>query len=115
MGCLSVVLLNTIIQDVSSPGQAYVVAPVAGTVTTVYSILGGAITNGNATLTVKDGDGNEMGDITIGHSSSDAGDKDSLTPTANNVVAAGEVIEIETDGGSTDAQQVDITVVLIAA
>lgn len=115
MGCLSEILLNAVIQDVSSSGQVYVVAPVAGTVTTVYSVLGGAITLGDATLTVKDGDGNEMGDITIANSSSAAGDKDSLTPTANNVVAAAEVIEIETDGGSTDAQQVDVTVVLTAA
>lgn len=90
------------IADISTAGQTWLVSPIAGLVTKVYGVLQGAITGADATLTVKDKDGNSMGTITVANASSAAGDVDSLTPAANNDVAAGDAIEIETDGGSTN-------------
>lgn len=116
MGCLSTIVLNATIQDISTGAiAAYVVAPVAGTVTTVYSVLGGTIGTGDNTLTVADGDGNSMGTITITQSGGAAGDLDTLTPVANNVVAAAEVISITTNAASSTARQVDITIVFTAS
>lgn len=101
---------TTIIDDVSTAGQVYLTIPFAGTVTKVDSVLNGAIATADAVLTVKDGDGNSMGTITIANSSSAAGDKDSLSPSSNNGIAAGETIEIETNGASTNAVRVFLTV-----
>lgn len=110
MGCMVKLALSTVFQNISSAGQAYVVAPVAGTVKKVYTVLGGTISGGDAVITVKDGDGNSMGTITVAYSGSNAGDQDSLTPSSNNVVAAGELIEFETNAGSTNAIELSITV-----
>ena len=77
----------------------------------VYSVLNGAISGGDATLTVKNNGGSSAGTITIANSGSAAGDLDSLEPGSNNTFAAGEKIEVETDGGSTNAIQVDLTLV----
>lgn len=110
MGCMTKLALCTVFQDISSAGQAYVVAPVAGTVAKVYTVLGGTIATADAVLTVKDGDGNSMGTITIAYSGSAAGDQDNLSPTSNNVVAAGELIEFETSAASTNTIEVSITV-----
>ena len=104
--------LNATLPDVSTAGQAYVVSPWAGKVTAVYSVLNGAIATGDATLTVKDDAGSSMGTITIANAASAAGDLDSLTPTTNNTVSAGDRIEVETDGGSTNAVAVDLTIVV---
>ncbi len=104
--------LSATIQDVSTAGQAYVVSPWAGKVTAVYSVLNAAIATGDATLTVKNDAGSSMGTITIANAASAAGDLDSLTPTTNNTVSAGDRIEVETDGGSTNAVAVDLTIVV---
>ena len=77
----------------------------------MYSVLNGAVTSGDATLTVKNHSGASAGTITIAQSGSAAGDLDSLEPSSNNTFAAGEKIEVETDGGSTNAVQVDLTLV----
>lgn len=94
------------IADASTAGQTYVPIPEAGKVTKVISVLGGAITVADATLTVKDNAGNSMGTITIANASSAAGDTDELQPASNNDVTKDDFVEVETDGGSTDAAEV---------
>jgi len=103
--------VNATIQDVSTAGQIFAVAPWAGTLLKVYSVLNGAIATGDAVLTVKNDAGSSAGTITIANAASAAGDLDSLEPASNNTFAAGEKIEVETDGGSTNAVQVDLTLV----
>lgn len=99
------------IEDISAAETVYVVIPdQKAIIDKVSSAIANAITVGDATLTVKDGDGNSMGTIVIATASSAAGDKDTLSPAANNVVAAGEVISIATDGGSTTACKTQITI-----
>jgi hypothetical protein len=104
-------VLTISLADVSTAGQVYVVAPWAGTLTTVYSVLNGAIGTSDATLTVKNNAGNSAGTITIATSSSATGDLDSLAPSTNNTFTAGQKIEIETDGSSSNTVQVDLTLV----
>ena len=90
-------------------GQVYVTSPVAGTVTRVDSVTY-TDTDGAVTLTVKDGDGNSMGTIAVA-SAGGVGDQDTLSPSSNNVIAANEAIEIETDaGGTVGATTLTITI-----
>lgn len=96
------------IDDVSTAGQAYFYAPFAGTLTKVTSVLNGPIATNDDTLTVKTQAGT-AGTITIANAGSAAGDVDSLTVTTNGEVTAGSLIEIETDGASTNAVSANIT------
>ena len=45
--------LDVTIPDISTAGQIYTVAPVAGTVSRIWSVIDGAITIADATLTAK--------------------------------------------------------------
>ena len=101
------------IADISTGASSWVVAPYAGTIEKIYTVIDGAITNANAaisfeiaTVAVTDGG------ITIATASSAAGDVDSATPSALNVVTAGQAIEIITDGGSTGARKAVVTFVM---
>lgn len=80
-----------------------VVAPVAGTIAKIYSVIDGALTTGDATLTAKIGaTAVTNGVLTVTQAGSAAGDVDSATPTAANTVADGDVLSI-TVGGTNDA------------
>jgi hypothetical protein len=73
----------------------------------VITILGGAITTADATLTVDDSAGTEIGTITVAYSGSAAGDIDSLTVSG----VLDNEFNIATDGGSTVAQELVIVLV----
>lgn len=94
--------------DVSTAGQAYFYAPFAGTLTTVTSVLNGAIITDDATLTVKTQEGT-AGTIVIANAASAAGDIDTLVIASNGTVTAGSLIEVETDGASANTVAVDLT------
>lgn len=80
-----------------------IVSPVAGTIDKIYSVINGALTTGDATLTAKIGAvAVTNGAITVAQAASAAGDVDSATPTAAKTVAVGDVISI-TVGGTNDA------------
>ena len=107
--------LNFTINDVSTAGQIFVPIPIGfdGTVIEVRTALNGAIGTADVDLTLKVG-GVAMtnGVVTIAFSGSLAGDVDSAFPTSNNAVRAGEAVEIETDGASTNAIEVFGTLVI---
>ena len=108
---LKKVYLTTSITDISTAGQIYVVSPVAGTITKIYSVINGAIATANSILTPKiAGTAITNGAITVAFSGSAAGDVDSSTPTAANAITAGAAIEIETDGGSANTVEVVLTI-----
>lgn len=108
---LKKVYLTTSIADISTAGQIYVVSPVAGTITKIYSVINGAIGTANAVLTPKiAGTAITSGAITVAFSGSAAGDVDSSTPTAANTITAGAAIEIETDGASSNTVEVILTI-----
>jgi hypothetical protein len=108
---LKKVYLTTSITDISTAGQIYVVSPVAGTITKIYSVINGAIATANSILTPKINNiAITNGAITVAFSGSAAGDVDSSTPTAANAITAGAAIEIETDGGSANTVEVVLTI-----
>ncbi len=102
-------VLQLKINDVSSAGQVYATIPWDCTLTKVDTVLNGAITGGDAAITVKNNAGSTAGSITVANSGSATGDKDSVSPSSNNTFSAGDLLEIETDGGSTNAIALDIT------
>jgi hypothetical protein len=108
---LKKVYLTASITDISTAGQIYVVSPVAGTISKIYSVINGAIATANSILTPKiAGTAITGGAITVAFSGSAAGDVDSSTPTAANTITAGAAIEIETDGASSNTVEVVLTI-----
>lgn len=105
--------ITAYLADVSTAGQIYVVAPDAGRIVKIQSALNGAIATANAVLTAKiGGTAVTNGAITIAYSGSAAGDVDSCSPTAANSVTAGQAIEIETNGASTNTVPVMLTITI---
>ena len=99
--------------DISTGASVWVVAPHAGTITAIYSVINGAIITADATITAEIATVAVTGSsITIAHSGSAAGTVDSSTPTAANVVTAGQAIEIITDGGSTNTVRATFSIVI---
>lgn len=101
------------IPDISTADNLMLTVPDGGEIIKIMSVIENAITVGDATLTSKiNGTAVTGGTITIATAGSAAWDQDSCAPTAANVVNEGDVIEIETDGGSTTACQASIVVVV---
>lgn len=111
----NITFLSGYLADISTAGQCYIPVPddAAGEVIEIRSVINGAIGTGDATLTPKIG-GTAMtnGAITVTQSGSAAGDVDVSRPTSARTVAAGDSIEIETDGASTNTIEVWFTVAI---
>lgn len=99
------------IADVSTSGQTYIVTPYTGKIIAVRSALGALITAAAAVLTVKDKDANAVCTVTIAASSA-GGVTDANNTISNATVTAGDMIEIETDGGSTNSAEANGVVVI---
>lgn len=110
---VNVQYLNLTIADVSTASSSWVVAPFAGTITEVWTVIDGALATADAAITVEIG-GTAVTDagITITQSGSAAGDVDTSTPSALNTVTAGQAIEVITDGASTNAVKAQVTLVV---
>lgn len=100
---LKKIYLTVKMTDISSAGSVFVTMPVAGTFSKLYSVIDGAIITAAAAITTEI---NTVavtdGGLTIAVAGSGAGVVDSATPTALNAVVAGDVLEVITDGGSTN-------------
>lgn len=93
--------------------KKHIVSPVAGDIAKIYSVIGGALTTGNATLTADIGGVAVTGGaLTVTQAGSAAGDVDSVTPSAAKTVAVGDVIGI-TVGGTNDAAKLGQISILI--
>lgn len=97
------------IEDVSTAQSDWVVSPVAGTITKIYTVIDATIT-GDAALTTEIGGTAVTGAALTIASGSGAGTVDSSTPTALNTVTAGQAIECITDGGSTNTSKATVTI-----
>jgi hypothetical protein len=94
------------VADISSAASSWAIAPCAGTITKIYSVIDTAVTVADAVLTFElAGTAVTGATITIATAGSAAGTIDSCVPTALNVVTQGQAIEIITNGGSTDASK----------
>ena len=104
---------NAKIADVSSADTVYTPLP-KGFVVRVCTVLEGALASADATITIKKNT-TSLGTITVGYSGSAAGDWDELLADG---VAIGDFyfdgvddfLHIETDGGSTNAIELQVMV-----
>lgn len=103
---------SAVIADVSTAETVYIPMPYAGTVSKIITVLEGAITVADATITAKNSAASSMGTITVAYTSSAAGDVDTLAPGSNNTVTDDDYITVETNGGSTTAQKLWVTVIV---
>jgi len=95
-------LVTVAIGDISTAGSVFAVPGVAGTIVKISNVIDAAITGADAGLTFEiDGVAVTGAAITIANAGSAAGDVDSSTPTALNVITADQAIEIVKDGAST--------------
>ena len=101
---LNTYILNVELDDISTASSCFVVAPKAGTLTKVTSVINGTIATNNAVITVNINGGSFdiQNELTIAHSGSNAGDKDSMIPNNNNTVGVGDYIKLTTNGLSTN-------------
>jgi len=78
------------------------VAPVAGRITKIRSVLEGALATGDASITAAIGATDVTGGVlTLTQAGSAAGDVDEADPSAANVVVAGDVISLTVAGTNT--------------
>ena len=107
-------ILNVHHDDLSTAESHWVVSPVAGTISKIYTVLEEAIATADVVLSFEIG-GTVITNsgITIAFTGSAGGDIDSSTPTALNTVTAGQAIEIISDGGtSTSGAHAHVSIVV---
>jgi hypothetical protein len=105
--------LTLYMADICTAGSGYVVSPVAGSVTAIYSVVYAAPTTVDTILTGKIG-GTSItnGAITVAFTGSAAGDVDSCSPSALKTVTAGQAIEISSNGAGSGVTPAMITIYL---
>lgn len=104
--------LQTTLTDISTASSVYIVAPFAGTITKIYTALQGAIITADSVITVSIGGvAVTGGTVTVAFTASAAGDIDSATPSAANTFTEGQLIRIQTDGGSANTVALTVTLV----
>jgi hypothetical protein len=92
--------------DAGTAGSAYVVAKVAGTLSSV-SVVNYAANATTATVYTLKINGSAVTHPTLQHGASDAaGTAVTAAPTAANTVAVGDVISITSDGGSSSTMPI---------
>lgn len=95
------------ISTLNSNGLVY--CPYSGAITEIKSVLGASISVADATITTKINTTDITdGALTIANGSG-KGDIDTATPTAANIVTAGNYLEAISDGGSTGAATLDVS------
>jgi hypothetical protein len=101
------------LEDISTAKSVFMVLGTGGTIFKIYSVIDGAIGTADCVLSFEiAGTPVTSGNITITQSGSAAGDVDSSTPSAANVVSDGQAIEIITNGASTNTVNATITFVI---
>lgn len=105
--------VTAVIADISTPSSVLIPLVDNCTVVGASVVLGGSITVADAAISFKNSAGAGMGTaVTVPFTSSAKGDQYAFTATGNNVITGPSWIEVETDGGSTDAQPLYVTVKL---
>ena len=90
----------------------YLVIPYAGTINKIYSVIDAAIATADKVLTSSiAGVPITNGALTVTFTGSAAGNIDSCTPSAANVVTAGQAVKIAASGGSTGATRAHLVLV----
>lgn len=107
-------VLTLDIADGSAEAVYYLVCPHAGTINKIWSVTDAAVATADITITAAIGvTGVTNGVVTIATAASAAGDIDSATPTAANVVTAGQAINLTvTGGGAGGTPRIHVAVVI---
>lgn len=105
--------VHVTIPDISSASSVLVPVMEDSTVVSASVVLGGAISAADASISFSNSAAASMGtDVTVAEASSGKGDQYSFTATGNNVLSGPTWIEVATDGASTGAVPVYITIKL---
>ena len=118
MGPSEGVWLSGVLTDVSTQAgsELFMVAPFDGRIGRIKTVLEGAITVGDAVITVEINTVAVTGlTVTVATAASAAGDVDTAEATALNVVAEDDWIEVITDEGSTGAQRLWVYLEILPA
>ena len=107
------VFVSHLIDDISTASSSWILPGVAGTITDIGCVIDGTIATADAGLSFEIG-GTPItsGGITVAFSGSAAGDVDTSSPSAANVITATDPIEIITDGASTNTVKATITFII---
>lgn len=106
-------VLNTYAADIGTAGSSYVVCPFAGTIVGLSAVNHGANAGTKTVLTAK------LATVAVTAPAWEvavtaaAGTGVSVVPTAANTVAAGDVIEIAYDGGSSNVTPATFSVTVL--
>ena len=113
MRTLNDYFLTSKITNISASGSTFVPVPDGGKVIKIITALQGAIGTANGGISFEIG-GTAItgGGITVTQSGSAAGDVDTAEPTAANVVLEDGTIEMITDGASSNAVKLNVTIVI---
>lgn len=109
---LNTQIITFYIVDVGSASTTYYPIPLAGTVTKVYLTIQNTVATADTILTFKNNTGGSMGTLTVTLSGTAAGNIYSLTPASNNTFTAGQVLQITSDGGSSNVNPAQVSITL---
>lgn len=98
--------------DISTAASIFIPNPIAGVISKIYVSLDAGITTANSLVTAELNGVLVSGSTVTVTAGSAAGATFSSTPSGSNAVAAGQAIEIITDGGSTGSAPAHVTVVV---
>lgn len=101
--------LTDFISDVSDTKSSLVVIPVKCELNKIAGVLDGAITVGNAVVTIYKNGASQTQNLTIPFAGSAAGTVVSYTTSPAISFNAGDVVELRSDGGSTNAAKFTAT------
>lgn len=105
-------VINAVISDISTAGTVYIPISRAGTVTRVDSVLGGTIATADAAISLTTSADQGMANLTVAFSGSGAGDVDTDTTINNSAVTAGTYLKLSTDGASTNAVPLYVSILV---
>ena len=107
------VLTMDVLTDATT-GDFYIIAPHAGTIDKIYTVIDAAIANADITVTASiAGTAVTGGAVTIAYSESAAGDIEVVSPSAAKTITAGAAIKLVVAGGTTTGgDRVHIAIVI---
>ena len=116
MRTLNDYFLTVKLADISSASSAFVAIPDAGEVVKILAVQEGAVSGGDAVLTIftKDGGSTVMtgSGITVPYAGDAIGDVRTSIPSAVNTVSALNLLKVSTNGGSTGTCPLTVTFVI---
>ena len=110
----NLVPLTLTLNDLATAQSYWIIAPIAGNITKIYTVINKAIATADVVLTPQIGGTNiTNGAITIATAGSGAGTIDLSSPSGARTVTAGGAIEIAGDGGTNTSGAIATVTILM--